>query len=344
MKSIRELAWNVSEEEYRRDKAFSYSTLSAFLKEGPEILVHKERVDTDSLRFGSLVDCLITEPETLNERFLISDFKKPSEKVINILNSIWDSLENPEDDLTKVDDSTILRACEKYDYCSNYKDSTKLKYLMEGKEYFRLLTIKDNKILISQEDYELAEDCVNELQTNPFTANIINVSNDPMVEDLYQLKFKTSLKIQDAIIPVRCMFDKIRVDHSKKIIYPFDLKTTSKKEFKFGSSAIEWNYYIQATLYRDILLKIIAEDSYFSDFTVDPFRFIVINRYKRKPMLWRYDQDNYLYRTLLERKGYKDYIELLYDANWHMTTGRFDYPRSVYINNGELEMNIEQYL
>ena len=34
MKSIRDIAWNVSEEEYRADTAISYSTLSRFEREG----------------------------------------------------------------------------------------------------------------------------------------------------------------------------------------------------------------------------------------------------------------------------------------------------------------------
>ena len=34
MKSIKELSWNVTEEEYRKDPAISYSTLSRFEKDG----------------------------------------------------------------------------------------------------------------------------------------------------------------------------------------------------------------------------------------------------------------------------------------------------------------------
>ena len=41
VKSIKDLAWNVSEEEYRADSAVSYSTLSQFDREGVSCIPHR---------------------------------------------------------------------------------------------------------------------------------------------------------------------------------------------------------------------------------------------------------------------------------------------------------------
>ena len=68
-KSLKELSWNVSEEEYRADSALSYSKLSQFFKNGPKALISNEKIDTPALRAGSLVDCLLTCPEEFDDRF-----------------------------------------------------------------------------------------------------------------------------------------------------------------------------------------------------------------------------------------------------------------------------------
>ena len=61
MKSLKDIAWNVTEEEYRADPALSYSTLSKFNREGFDNLEHLfDKTESPSLLFGSIVDCLLT--------------------------------------------------------------------------------------------------------------------------------------------------------------------------------------------------------------------------------------------------------------------------------------------
>ena len=73
VKSIKELSWNVTEEEYRKDPAISYSTLSRFEREGWRNLSSLfDKVDSPALLFGSAVDCMLTDGEqAFAERFIV---------------------------------------------------------------------------------------------------------------------------------------------------------------------------------------------------------------------------------------------------------------------------------
>ena len=94
------------------------------------------------------------------------------------------------------------------------------------------------------------------------------------IEAFYQLK----LKYNKNGLNVRCMFDRVIVNHITKAIQPIDLKTTGKDEEEFENSFLAWSYWIQSNMYSEILKLIIEEDDYFKDFTILPFLFVVVNK------------------------------------------------------------------
>ena len=75
-KSLYDISWQVTEEEYRADKALSYSTLAKFKRSGFNGLNNLfDKVETPSLTFGSAVDSIITGgEEEFNERFFVAKF------------------------------------------------------------------------------------------------------------------------------------------------------------------------------------------------------------------------------------------------------------------------------
>lgn len=80
----------------------------------------------------------------------------------------------------------------------------------------------------------------------------------------------------------------IIVDHKHKLILPCDLKTSSKKEWNFFKSFIEFEYWIQAQLYWYLINQNISQDPFYKDYKLLDFRFIVINRYNKMPLVWEY--------------------------------------------------------
>ena len=76
------------------------------------------------------------------------------------------------------------------------------------------------------------------------------------------------------------------MDYEDKVVIPVDLKTSSHTEWDFEDSFMQWKYMIQARLYWRNVKKTIMRDSYFKDFKLLPYKFIVVNRKNCKPMVW----------------------------------------------------------
>lgn len=335
MKSIKEIAWNVPESEYRADPAISYSQLSAFAREGPKIIPHlRDKKDTDALRFGSLVDCLLTEPETLEERFIIADLPKVSDKVRAICDKIFERTSGARS-LTVASRDTILEVIESEEYYSTWRADTRIDDIIKkGESYYNLLTLSQEKTLMSTDDYRRAQSCVEVLKNHPFTKEILAInpfiSN---VEKIYQLKFRSE---DLAETPVRCMMDFCIVNHTEKTIRPVDLKTTGKDEEHFEDSFLQWMYMIQATLYAQILQDVASKDDYFKDFTILPYWFIVINKINQTPMVWEFPFIDWQgdFRDNNTGAVYEGWRSLLHKMHWHMQTNLFDYFHETYMANG----------
>ena len=110
-KSLKDLALNISEEEYRADPALSYSRLAQFFRQGPRALISNEKIDTPSLRFGSLVDCVLTASEEFDDRFYVTDIDRFSDSIRKMTEDLF----NPEvDELSLIDDETTLMILDSY--------------------------------------------------------------------------------------------------------------------------------------------------------------------------------------------------------------------------------------
>lgn len=112
----------------------------------------------------------------------------------------------------------------------------------------------------------------------------------------------------------------IIVNYETKRIYPCDLKTSGHKEWDFQDSFKQWSYMIQARLYWRIIKANLLADPYFKDFTLEDYRFIVINKNSLVPLVWEFpltqsygtlvDNDNNEYRDPFEiGKELKSYLD-----------------------------------
>ena len=337
-KSIKELSWDVTEAVYRQDPAVSYSSLATFERDGASAIPFlKEKKSSEALRFGSLVDTMMTEPEELENKFLVADISKVSEAILTIVNNIYEGFDKSHNNLAMINRNTILMYVKNANYYPTWKDDTRIdKIINEGKDYFSLLGLAKDKMLITQQDYNTAQDCVEILKLSPYTTKYFSEDYfNSDIESHYQLKFKYS----DNQVNVRCMFDRIIVDHKNKTIQPVDLKTTGKNEEDFEQSFLTWSYWIQSNMYSQILLWNIEMDDYFKDFTILPFMFVVINRYSRTPLVWK--DNNYLTegdRVDNSGKVHKYWIKLLKEFNWHVQNDIYNYSFSSIQNNGVREL------
>ena len=323
-KSLYDISWQVTEEEYRADPAYSYSTLAKFNREGFDNL-HKlfDRVDTPSLLFGSMVDTLLTDgQEEFNNKYEVAEFPNISDNLIQVSRSLFEKYCDEHRSLDFIPDSDIADVGEACGYYANAKYvSYRVKKIREEcAEYYNLLFLSRDKTLVSTEDYQAALDCVEKLRTSSMTSWYFESDNpfNNNIERLYQLKFKGEYEG----INLRCMADLIIVDHEKKTITPCDLKTSFKPEWRFYKSFIEWNYWIQAQLYWYIIRQNLDKDPVLKDYKLLNYKFIVISRNTRKPLVWEYKDTQLITDITYGKAGQyecKNWRNIVKDLHYYMT-------------------------
>lgn len=285
MKSLEDISWKVSEEEYRADPSLSYSILAKYEREGfSSIPTLFDKIETPSLTLGSAIDSIITGgQEEFESRFLVADFPSTSSTVIGIIKQLFSSYNEEYSSLKDIPDSICLSILEVNNYQPNWKPETRVKVLKEkGLEYYNLLYVAGDKTILDTDTYQTVCNMVDSLKTSKSTEWYFAPDNPfDKVRRYYQLKFKDTF----GGISYKCMADLLVVDYDKKIIYPCDLKSSGKPEYDFYKSFIQWNYQLQSRLYWRLIRRTLDKDDYFKDFELAPYRFIVINR-DLNPLVW----------------------------------------------------------
>lgn len=336
MKSLYEISWKVPESEYRSDPAYSYSTLAKFNREGfAKLSSLFDKVSSPSLTFGSMVDTMLTDGEdAFNERFAVVDFPKLTDGLIAVVKRLYTDFPNAVS-LDDIDDSDISRiAVECNYYAGKSYENTRIKNVRRDcPDYFNALVCSNGREVVSSQDYDDCVACVEALRTSPATEYYFRADGLDNIERQYQLKFKGMYNN----IAIRCMMDLALVDHQNKLIIPCDLKTSSHMEYEFPLSFVQWCYYIQAQLYKEILRQNIIKDDYFKDFKIADYRFIVINRTSRNPLVWEYKDTSAIADVTYGKNGQyncRNWRQILEELDYYLTN-----PREVPLGVDPVDMN-----
>ena len=299
LKSLSELALNISEQDYRDINCLSYSAIAKYEKGGFAAISHLyDKQESDALTFGSVVDTLITEgEEAFKTKFAVANIKFPSDALtligMNLLH------ENEAQTLEEVDDDIILSLCNRLEYCAKMSDAVRIRKVREGcTDYYNSVRECQGKTVITNEMYLEAINTVNALKSHPLISKYLGAT-DGDTEFLYQLKFKTNL---DGL-EVKFMPDLLIVMHASKTIIPVDLKTSSFPEYDFPKRYLENRYDIQARLYYRALTKVLSGDDYFKDFKLSAFKFVVVNKFSLNPLVFRDDKCTEVGDIVLEFKS-----------------------------------------
>ena len=287
MKSLKEVALAITEEEYRQDGCMHHSAISSYDRGGfgciPTLFEKKE---SSSLQLGSCVDLLITgTPEEFEQEYLVANLNEGSDKLINVTKALFNTYKDTCESIDQIPEVAIIAALDEIDYGKSWYPKTRIDKLKKaGTEYYKLLFLAQGKTIISSDMYNDALACVRALHTAPATKFLFAPNNpfEPNIERLYQLKFRAKYKEVDFSI----MADEIIVFHDKKIILPIDLKTSSHYEWEFGKSYLDWGYHHQSRLYYYVLNENLKDDEYFKDFKILDWHFVVVNKKTLNPLVW----------------------------------------------------------
>ena len=298
-KSLYDISWKVSEPVYRADPALSYSTLSRYEREGFNNLDKLfDRLETPSLTFGSCVDTLITgSEEEFNKLFMVAELDNSlSDTLVTIVKKLFNDFKDKYRALKDIPDDDILVSIEDIQWNNHWLPKTRAKKIKEDcAGYYGLLYVAGDRTIISTKTYNEVINAVDALKTSASTKFYFEPNSmfDDDIQRFYQLKFKATFNGVD----YRCMMDEVIVLHSKKLIVPIDLKTASVCEWDFAGHFLKYNYLLQARLYARLLKATIEKDDYFKDFTIAPYKFIVVNKCTLTPLVWNFE-DTFTYGEL----------------------------------------------
>lgn len=310
-KQLSDISWQVSEKQYRADPALSYSTIAKYDREGFNNLDKLfEHISTPSLTLGSCVDTLITgSQEEFNSLFYVADIPSIGDKEKQVADILYSKYHDTYTSLPEIPDDIILNVADEVSFYKNWRGDTRARVLKERCSiYYSLKANAEGKQIVDMNTYYKVQQMVKALKESPAT-HAYFAEDDPMspIRRYYQLKFKAKLKE----VNYRSMADLIIVDYENKKIIPCDLKTSSHKEWDFQESFCQWDYMIQARLYWIVIKANLMADEYFKDFTLENYRFIVVNKDSLKPLVWEFPLTK-IGGTLVDDNGkeYRDPLEI----------------------------------
>lgn len=349
-KELNEIAWNVTEDEYRADPALSYSAISTFDREGVEGLSRK--VEGYAIDFGSLVDTMLTEKEKVKDNFIFTAVKQPTD----VMKLICDDLVELNMPLSEISTDIVHQTARARNYgAENWKKETVHAKVMEAiTPYMELQRKAKGKTVMGIEDKVKAQKWV-EAMLEKFP-KYFNPGGNMRV--YFQLKFKNTVDFNQTKggiksklnVPYRSMFDLIFVDYEKKIIYPKDIKSSGKRERDFIDSFFYWRYLYQAQSYVFMLKCAIKDDPYFKDFTIADFSFLIANRDYPVPFEYtvlgtgyspndipRVEQFPVVYNNTIIQPWYITLLDLYKTLNLNNTKYKFSE------NGGEMFIDLNAY-
>lgn len=310
-KELYDISWKVDEPTYRKDPALSYSNLSTYEKIGFNGLDHLfDKKESPSLTLGSVVDAIITGGfDEFHKLFIVRDIRI-TDSGISICKALA-AMPSPYGKFDDIPEKTVADIAKECDFWKGDKwDNVRYKKVLETgnvKDYYNSL-VNSEQTVITTEMYSTAMAMVKALKESPATSGYFADDDEfSPVRRYYQLKFKAKF----GNVVYRNMADELIVDYENKKVYPIDLKTSSHTEWDFEGHFLEWNYVIQARLYWRIIRANMDADPYFKDFTLEDYRFIVVNKQTLTPLVWEFPLTKSS-GTLVDSKGneFRDPFEI----------------------------------
>ncbi|BCV01472.1 MAG: hypothetical protein CM15mV42_1540 [uncultured marine virus] len=248
------------EEFYSKPFSFSYSSLnklsfspSLFYKD--YILKEREVKTEKHLIEGSLLHCLLFEPDQLEQKFKIVPGKTPSESVRKVMKDM--TLYTDEVILDKVEDFVILDSLKHVNLYQSLKtDEQRIAKIRteDNKPYWEFLS-NDLIDVVDQETLQRCQERVEILKSNDEVMEVLEIVEtdfelDP-IQTFCEKKLETSLKNYE--FGLKGIIDYYKIDENSKTITICDLKTTSKTISEFGETVDFYNYWMQAAFIASLL-------------------------------------------------------------------------------------------
>lgn len=288
MISLKNFTSEMSEQEYHAHSAWSYSQIARYAREGFSAItnIHNPITATAAMEFGSLLDAMLTQPDKVNDMYVVLDATPPPAEKAAIDSLIaLTSFTKFED----IPEQAFEAATASYQ--PKWYLDTKIKKLAQYKDYYEIR--RSGKKIVSREDWNDAVEMTNIIHNDIYLKDIFGQGTKDGIEYLYQMKifFNVLVNIDgdEFDIDMKAMPDLVVVNHNEKTIQPVDLKTSSLPAYNFPESFIKFRYDIQASIYTCAIANLRNADTSYNDYKILPYLFVDISREDKVPLVFNYD-------------------------------------------------------
>jgi hypothetical protein len=320
------------------DKTFmmSYSGLNK-LVHSPALFYHhyilgqREDVYDKNMLEGSLIHCLLLNPEKFDDMYILSADVTPSDAQINVIHRLFEhhkELLQSGDAKDTLDDykDALLDILEDINLYQSMKQDTRIaKIVNETTEsYWEHVKSAEGKVVIDHDIHEFAKSVVAKITSNATVMEIMGFFGDEMngVKKQNEIELVTFLN-DELPFGIRGFLDNLVFDDVNKEIRVNDLKKTGKEIKSFPDSVEYYRYWIQAAFYRMLVDKIYKSNPKYADYKVT-FRYIVADPFMQIAPIKVSEE------TM--QKWIEDTKTLLSEAAYHFTEKNFELPYEFLVN------------
>lgn len=204
--------------------------------------------------------------------------------------------------------------------------------------YYKELLACTGKQVVSLNNIQSAEKLAEQLKTHKYTRDIVNLKTSDDVEVFNELVILYEI---DGVL-YRSMIDKLVVDHKKKLITPYDYKTTWSNEEGFQYNYIKNLYSLQVGLYDMAIYH--WKRKHGIEYKVEGMRYIACDTTgNNAPVVYKLSQKDIemaKHGFSIRGKRYPGVLEIQRAIQWHLSTGNWQTTEEIHRNNGVMDLGI----
>tara|TARA_R110002051_G_scaffold321573_2_gene409595 strand:- start:186 stop:1133 length:948 start_codon:yes stop_codon:yes gene_type:complete len=304
--------------------------------------------DSEALRKGSALDCMLTEPDKFDERFAVADKTPPGGMMGEFVKVLLELREKIDDFSEAAFEAALQTAYKASGFKTKYETVIKKFETDDIQEYVKFVIDSQSKTILSPNEWLSALGMKEMLLNSDVTKKyLVDLPSNPMVKVFNQL----IIIWKHGNFECKSILDTVIIDYAKKQIIPIDIKTTSKGVGNFIQSFIRYGYFRQCSFYFDAVRYWLnnSNDHEIKDpknWTIIPFKFIVadsnLNDY---PLIYRCSEKDldigknggFLPKGVNRLKGWQ---ELLDELKFYQGTRDWRYSYDQLQQNCEMELDI----
>jgi hypothetical protein len=289
------------------------------------VLKQREEEMGTALVEGKLIHCLLLDKDSFDKNFLLLPGNIPSDNPKKVVYTVYQYHRSepvvPQDPNLEHYKTKILEVLKEINLYQSLKtDEQRLEKILtdSNKEYFSFLTKREGKTIVDVSTLDYCLSVVEQLENHANIPSLIGIKNsDENVQVFNELPMQIDL--EEYPFGIKGIVDNLVIDASKKVIRINDLKTTSKTISEFKDTVDFYNLWLQAALYRKMVIKEFIENNNLdADMWKVSFTFIVVDKYNQ---MYPFEVSD----ATMQQWEYQTNITLE-AAKWHYENRNFDLP------------------